>query len=226
MKLDLHAISKLNPPDILDLWGPEFVAQVLMGLVAAQVAGSLMMRKYSRALARHARELCALRTYNLNLRIRMWVLADPKRIAWVRGILGEPAIKRWQKRYESLRATGKLPVTVLSKRKDSKTKRGRYSRKPFALADISHLKEQIAPCRFITYSPPKARLDDPRFTGQDRLTDQAPRQPKHAPRPEFWPDELVEGELVEGELEVGELIVGELSMDAERWSYDLDHVLR
>ncbi|MCF6220597.1 MAG: hypothetical protein L3J65_05755, partial [Robiginitomaculum sp.] len=50
-----------------------------------------------RMLARQSRDLRIKARENLNMRIKAWVLQSPQRIAFVRRIIGERAIKRWRK---------------------------------------------------------------------------------------------------------------------------------
>ncbi|MCF6221933.1 MAG: hypothetical protein L3J65_12550, partial [Robiginitomaculum sp.] len=50
-----------------------------------------------RMLARQSRDLRIKARENLNMRIKAWVLQSPQRIAFVRRVIGERAIKRWRK---------------------------------------------------------------------------------------------------------------------------------
>jgi len=93
MKLDLIAIHKLSPPG---LWDTEALSAFISSLYLVMARGVGSRRVYGRMVLRFSRELREKIRDNLNMRIKAWVLQCPIRIAWVRGIIGETAIKRWQ----------------------------------------------------------------------------------------------------------------------------------
>ena len=97
MKLDLVEINKLSPPALWDLGALSVLISTLLGVIKARVGGSRSVCFYTCMVVRLANELRAKTRENLNIRIKAWVLQCPERIAWVRGIIGEVAIRRWRK---------------------------------------------------------------------------------------------------------------------------------
>ena len=67
----------------------------LMALIVVHIADSKICLKLSRILAKVSRERRAQANHNLNLQIKAFVLACPRRISYVRSIIGERAITRW-----------------------------------------------------------------------------------------------------------------------------------
>ena len=97
MKLNLVEINKLSPPLLWDLGALSVLISALLGVIKARVGGSQSVHFYARMVVRLTNELRAKTRENLNMRIKAWVLLCPERIAWVRGIIGEVAIRRWRK---------------------------------------------------------------------------------------------------------------------------------
>ena len=145
MKLDLIEIQKLNPPGLLNVRPMLFVVEVMMGLIAKEMPGSRMMLKLVRALARYQKLVRDNEAYNLNVRIKFWVLAQAQRRAWVRGIIGEAAVRRWQRRYDNL--YGGLDIADTNKPTNLSKLIGvvglqtrAYDWKQFVMADLNWLR--------------------------------------------------------------------------------------
>lgn len=148
MYLNMDEINKLNPPRLLNLRPMLFVVEVMMGLIAKEVPGSRMMLKLVRALGRYQKQVRENEAYNLNVKIKAWVLAQAERRAWVRGIIGEAAIRAWQVRYDNLAH----PVEIPPKRHNKARAAPRsdvlpYQWKRFAMADISWQETRPFPTR-------------------------------------------------------------------------------
>ncbi len=97
MKLDLIEINKLSPPGLWDLAALSAFITTLLAVIDARIGGAQMVRFCERMLARQSRDLRIKARENLNMRIKAWVLQSPARIAFVRRVIGERAIKRWRK---------------------------------------------------------------------------------------------------------------------------------
>lgn len=95
MKLDLVEINKLSPPSLWDLGVLSALITTLRTVIAARIGGTRSVYLYGRMLAHHSNELRAKTRENLNMRIKVWVLQCPERIAWVRHSIGAVAIRRW-----------------------------------------------------------------------------------------------------------------------------------
>ncbi|MCF6275348.1 MAG: hypothetical protein L3J05_06260, partial [Robiginitomaculum sp.] len=96
MKLDLIEINKLSPPGLWDLATLSALTATLLAVIDARIGGAQTARCCERMLVRQSRALRIKTRENLNMRIKAWVLQSPQRIAWVRRIIGERAIKRWR----------------------------------------------------------------------------------------------------------------------------------
>jgi len=97
MKLDLVAINKLSPPGLWDLASLSAVISMLYGVVKARLGGSSAAILYMHMIAWNTKSLRDKTRENLGMRIKAWVMQCPARIIWVRSIIGEPAIRKWQK---------------------------------------------------------------------------------------------------------------------------------
>lgn len=97
MKLNLAEINKFSPPSLWDLGALSMLISTLLGVIQARVGSGRSVHFYARMASRLANELRTKTRENLNMRIKAWVLLCPKRIAWVRAIIGEAAIRRWRK---------------------------------------------------------------------------------------------------------------------------------
>ncbi len=97
MKLDLIAINKLTPPGLWDLAALSALITTLLSVIEARIGGAQMARFCERMLARQSRDLRIKARENLNMRIKAWVMQSPERIAFVRRVIGEAAIRRWRK---------------------------------------------------------------------------------------------------------------------------------
>ncbi len=95
MKLDFAQINRLSPPNIWDLGVLTSVISMLRAVLQASAGGSGLL--CGRMLVRYSERLRARTRDNLNMRIKAWVLQCPHRIAHVRGIIGERAIRQWRK---------------------------------------------------------------------------------------------------------------------------------
>lgn len=102
MKLDLDEIQKLTPPGLHNLRPMLLVVEVITALITKQVVGSPIMLKLIRTLGRYQKQARDNEAYNLAVRIKFWVMAEAERRAWVRRIIGENNIRRWQERYDNL----------------------------------------------------------------------------------------------------------------------------
>jgi len=93
MKVDLIEINKLSPPGLWDLGVLASVIAMLRGVMASGHGSAFlcarMMLHFSESLRERTRD-------NLNMRIKAWVMLCPNRIAHVRNIIGEAAIRRWR----------------------------------------------------------------------------------------------------------------------------------
>ncbi|MCF6219563.1 MAG: hypothetical protein L3J65_00475 [Robiginitomaculum sp.] len=98
----MNAINKLDPPGLLNLTALfALVRQLIAGLDVYGIANDASL-KSAFMLGRLIRQLREEYNFNHNLRVRMWVLACSKRRAWVRWVIGETAIARWQHKYDVL----------------------------------------------------------------------------------------------------------------------------
>lgn len=68
---------------------------MLRGVIKAGVGGHVSALFYGRMILRYSESLRAKTRDNLNMRIKAWVMQCPARVAHVRGIIGEAAIRRW-----------------------------------------------------------------------------------------------------------------------------------
>ncbi len=94
MKLDLVQINKLSPPG---LWDVQVLSALIACLVQVKDGGIGPRLVYGRMIDKFSQELREKIHANLNMRIKAWVLICPARIIWVRQIIGEAAIRKWQK---------------------------------------------------------------------------------------------------------------------------------
>jgi len=145
MNLNMDEVHKLNPPGLHNLRPMLVVVEVLMGLIAKEMPGSRMMLKLVRALARYQKQARDNEAYNLNVRIKAWVMAVAERRSWVRSVIGEAAIRRWQVRCDNLyggrdvgggtarrRPTSRHDISNLQTRP--------YDWKRFVMADLNWLR--------------------------------------------------------------------------------------
>jgi hypothetical protein len=96
MKFDLVEINKLSPPGLWNLVTLTAFIDTLRGVVEAGIGGSRAVLIYSHMVVRYSREFRLKTRQNLNMRIKAWVMQCPKRITYVRSVIGEAAIKRWR----------------------------------------------------------------------------------------------------------------------------------
>ncbi len=97
MKLDLITIGKLSPAGLRDLAELAAVISMLVKVVSGRFGGAVSVRRAGRMVAQYRKQLAARTAENFNMRVKAWVLQCPERIAHVRGVIGEVAIKRWQR---------------------------------------------------------------------------------------------------------------------------------
>ena len=97
MKFDIVDIQKLNPPGLWPLKSLAALIDILLKVVEAGIGGSHSVLVNSRMAARLSREFRRKKQENYNIRVKAWVMQCPERIAWVRGIIGERAIRYWEK---------------------------------------------------------------------------------------------------------------------------------
>ena len=119
----------INPGPLLT------ILEILRGAIVSRLGDSKALRKLGRIIAIVSKESLLQHQYNLSLQIREFVLSCPKRIAFVRGVIGEQAIKLWRIRYANRFKPGRykdLPASA----KDRKTP-AHYNWKFYALPDIT-----------------------------------------------------------------------------------------
>ena len=147
----------------------------LMALIVVHIADSKICLKLNRILAKVSRERRAQANHNLNLQIKAFVLACPRRISYVRNIIGERAIARWLRRDASFGQTASSQArNGRENRKASKP--GSYVWKPYGLPKISN-----------SLTSPRSRtsLSAPSKTGC-----KWPRAKRLLSPVIFWPHEL------------------------------------
>ena len=97
MKLDLIAIRKLSPPKLWDLAQLTALISTLLSVIRCGFCDAATVRLSGRMLKQYRRELRERALDNFNMRVKAWVMQCPDRIAYVRSVIGEVAIKRWHK---------------------------------------------------------------------------------------------------------------------------------
>ncbi|MCF6221411.1 MAG: hypothetical protein L3J65_09880 [Robiginitomaculum sp.] len=228
MKLDLNEINKLSPPGLWDLAALSGFVTTLLAVIEARIGGAQMARFCGRMLARQSRNLRIKARENLNMRIKAWVLQSPQRIAFVRRVIGERAIKRWRKNrladYALTRHFGdwkrKFPngfggVQQEQSRKPAvKSTPRTYNWKPFALVKMVNVE------RFLYgRSRPDPKLEQARAAHlklwgvdiTDKTKSETPRD-KRALKPiRFTPDELAP-EVAIGTAETSPEKAGEMTI--------------
>ncbi len=230
MKLDLIAINKLSPPGLWDLVALSAFVATLMGVIDARIGGAHMARFCERMLARQSRALRIKARENLNMRIKAWVLQSPDRIAFVRRIIGERAIKRWRKNrladYALTRHFGdwkrKFPngfggVQQEQRRKTAaKPASHTYNWKPFALVKIINAERFLYGRTKLNPALEQARVAHLKLWGVDvqgKNQDKTPRGRRAIKPVCFTPDELAPevaigaAEAAVAAKQVGEIII-------------------
>ncbi len=96
MKLDLIAIGKLSPAGLWDLAELATVISTLVNLIRGGFGGDVCVRRATSMVKLYRKQLHDRTLDNFNIRAKAWVLQCPQRIAHVRGVIGEAAIRRWQ----------------------------------------------------------------------------------------------------------------------------------
>jgi len=96
MELDFVEIRLLAPRGLWALAPIRALIGTLLAVMKSGSAGSYAPL-YMRMLARQSDSLRAKIRANLNMRIKAWILQCPERVAYVRGIIGEAAIRHWRK---------------------------------------------------------------------------------------------------------------------------------
>lgn len=96
MELDMHEIRLLSPRGLWALTPVRALIGALL-VVLQSGGGGHYATLYMRMLERQRASLREKIFENLNMRIKAWVIQCPARIAWVRGIIGEVAIRQWRK---------------------------------------------------------------------------------------------------------------------------------
>ncbi len=145
------AINKLSPPGLLNLASLfELVRRLIAGLDVYGIANDASVQN-ALLMGRLIRQLGEGYNFNQNLRIRAWILACARRRVWVRSVIGEAAINRWQHKYDVL--SGIAPRTAISAPKSKENPwqqaskaqnkppkpRGQKLDKQFALPNLSEL---------------------------------------------------------------------------------------
>jgi len=157
MKLDLIAIEKLCPVGLTPLGGLRAFVSVLVAVIRLGIGSVRDKRSYAHMLVQHRKTLREQAQHNQSLKIKAWVKQCPQRIAWVRSIIGEAAIRSWIAR---LRAAYISPRWLGDEgNKPGRQCRGEYRPRPysprpyspqtgkaFALARLSEV-EKLLPFR-------------------------------------------------------------------------------
>jgi len=96
MELDLVEINKLSPRG---LWQLASIRALIATLLVAMKSGNRgrYAAMYAHMLVQQSESLRAKIRANLNMRIKAWILQCPERIAYVRAVIGEAAIRQWRK---------------------------------------------------------------------------------------------------------------------------------
>ncbi len=99
MKFDVAEINRMSPPNLcgLRLWDLGVLVSVIAMLRGVIASGNGSVLLYGRMVVRYSESLRERTRDNLNMRIKAWVLQCPRRIAHVRRIIGEAAIRNWRK---------------------------------------------------------------------------------------------------------------------------------
>ena len=118
----------------IDPGGLLLILEILHWHLAAHLDDAKLARKLVRTIAMASKEAWQQAQYNINLQIREFVLSCPGRRAFVRSVIGEAAIKRWETRdagkYEQ---PADKPENTNSK---PRTAPKSYQWKPYALPEI------------------------------------------------------------------------------------------
>ncbi len=152
--------------------GPMHIILALLRRGLARYIGDVKkMRDITRIITKVSKEMLLQSQHNLNLQIREFVLSCPKRIAFVRGVIGERAIRNWKIRDKNILNMPE-PYPERDNAKTRKTPKT-YNWKPYALPPIAILlKRSIYVFPTFPYSPAFPR-------------------PKRGFQPTiFWPHEL------------------------------------
>ena len=121
----------------IDTGGALIILAILQRHLAAHLHDAKLVRKLVRTIAMVSKEAWHQAQHNINLQIREFMLSCPKRRAFVRSVIGEAAIKRWQIRDKN---SFKVPADKpeRTKAKPRKTRKP-YKWKPYALPEIYNL---------------------------------------------------------------------------------------
>jgi len=216
MKLDLVEINKLSPPELWDLGTVSAVISMLLDVVKSRLCGYGASLFYVRMIAWHSQSLRHKIRENLNIRIKAWVMQCPVRITWVRHIIGEAAIRKWQKNrladyaltkyfgdWKRKWPNGFAHKTAHPKQRLSpqyKLTERPYNWKPFALIKIENVER-------ILFGRPSNNPDitDIEITLEPRAWAQI-RKPRALKPIEFTPNELVP-EAATGKPQDGENLI-------------------
>lgn len=115
--------------------GPmQVILEILQRHLIANLGDVKLGRKLTRIIAKMSKEAWLQGQHNLNLQIREFVLSCPRRRAFVRSVIGEGAIKRWELRYEN-RFTRPASISAKAAPKPRKTPKS-YEWKPYVLPEV------------------------------------------------------------------------------------------
>ncbi len=184
MKLDMKAIMALRPLRLLNVQSIIDVAEAfLKGALKLKMTPKLL-RHMARTDAMFNKQILANQRHNLDLRVRAWIMACPKRRAWVRGLIGERAIERWNERFRA-------PIKVIYK--TSKL----YPDELPIYTDEDFNKPPPEDILFVLYPMSKLRLPDDVYWADMKPQRRTiyfapPRQKKNPPLASFFPLELGE----------------------------------
>jgi len=218
MELDLIAIRKLSLAQhqnkLWDLAQLTALISTLLSVISCGFCDGATVRLSGRMLKQYRRELRARTLDNFNMRIKAWVMQCPDRIAHVRRVIGETAIKKWRKNrlldYAFTQAFGdwqaafpnglKRKGKVLSRKMSRKfTPSFRvYVWKPFALVKIANAERILFGQRTLYREAEECRAAYFKLWNVD-IADAAwgekstqPREPRTINPVRFRPDELRE----------------------------------
>ncbi|MCF6274292.1 MAG: hypothetical protein L3J05_00825 [Robiginitomaculum sp.] len=146
-------------------------------------------------MGRLIRQLREGYNFNQNLRIRAWVLACARRRAWVRSVIGEAAITRWQHKYDVLSGVAPRPAISAPKPKENPWQQANKAQnKPPKPTDQKQDKQFALPNLSEMFFKPATEV--PSIYVQDPLYKIAPvfwpRPARVLTPPVFWPHELTD----------------------------------
>ncbi len=176
MKLDMTAIMALRPLHLVNVQSLIDLGDMLLQGALKLKATPKLLRDTARTDAMINKQILANQRYNLGLKVRAWILACPKRRAWVRGLIGEKVIERWNKRFRAaikiIYKESKLYPDELPLYTDADFNKPYVEDKLFALYPMDKLrfpddvywKDTKPQRRKIYFAPPRQKINPPLTT--------------------------------------------------------------